>query len=40
MSYRVAFLDLDDTLYPPSSGVWDAIGERIQIFMMDRLGLS
>jgi len=40
MSYRVAFLDLDDTLYPPASGVWNAIGERIQVFMMDRLGLS
>jgi putative hydrolase of the HAD superfamily len=40
MSYRVAFLDLDDTLYPPASGVWNAIGERIQAFMMDRLGLS
>ncbi|MBM3148230.1 MAG: pyrimidine 5'-nucleotidase [Actinobacteria bacterium] len=40
MSYRVAFLDLDDTLYPPTSGVWNAIGERIQVFMMDRLGLS
>lgn len=40
MPYRVAFLDLDDTLYPPASGVWDAIGERIQIFMMDRLGLN
>lgn len=40
MVYRVAFLDLDDTLYPPASGVWNAIGERIQAFVMDRLGLS
>ncbi len=40
MTYRVVFLDLDDTLYPPSSGVWQAIGERIQVFMMDRLRLS
>jgi len=40
MTYRVVFLDLDDTLYPPSSGVWQAIGERIQVFMMDRLGLT
>jgi putative hydrolase of the HAD superfamily len=40
MGWRVVFLDLDDTLYPPSSGVWDAIGERIQAFVMDRLGLS
>ena len=40
MTYRVVYLDLDDTLYPPSSGVWQAIGERIQVFMMDRLGLT
>ena len=40
MGWRVVFFDLDDTLYPPSSGVWDAIGERIQAFVMDRLGLS
>jgi putative hydrolase of the HAD superfamily len=40
MSWRVVFLDLDDTLYPPSSGVWQAIGERIQAFMMDRLQLT
>ena len=40
MTYRVVFLDLDDTLYPPSSGVWQAIGERIQVFMMGRLGLT
>jgi len=40
MPFRVVFLDLDDTLYPPSSGVWQAIGERIQIFMMDRLGVT
>jgi putative hydrolase of the HAD superfamily len=40
VGWRVVFFDLDDTLYPPSSGVWDAIGERIQDFVMDRLGLS
>jgi putative hydrolase of the HAD superfamily len=40
MTYRVVYLDLDDTLYPPSSGVWQAIGQRIQVFMMDRLGLT
>lgn len=40
MDLRVAFLDLDDTLYPPADGVWDAIGERIQAFIMDRLALT
>jgi putative hydrolase of the HAD superfamily len=40
MSWRVVFFDLDDTLYPPSCGVWPAIGERIQAFLMDRLGVT
>jgi putative hydrolase of the HAD superfamily len=40
MSWRVVFFDLDDTLYPPSCGVWSAIGERIQAFLMDRLGVT
>ena len=31
--------DLDDTLYPPDSGVWQAIGERINRYMIERLGL-
>ncbi|MBI3763024.1 MAG: pyrimidine 5'-nucleotidase [Chloroflexi bacterium] len=34
-----AIFDLDDTLYPQTSGLWDAIGERINLFMIDRLGL-
>jgi FMN phosphatase YigB (HAD superfamily) len=28
--FRVLFLDLDDTLYPSTSGLWDATGERIE----------
>ncbi|MBI4770881.1 MAG: pyrimidine 5'-nucleotidase, partial [Chloroflexi bacterium] len=35
--YQVLFFDLDDTLYPGSSGLWDAIGERISLFMVERL---
>jgi putative hydrolase of the HAD superfamily len=31
-------LDLDDTLYPASSGLWEAIGERINRFMIDVVG--
>jgi putative hydrolase of the HAD superfamily len=34
------FLDLDDTLYPQGNGVWHAIGDRITLFLIDRLGLS
>jgi putative hydrolase of the HAD superfamily len=40
MSWSVVFFDLDDTLYPPSCGVWPAIGERIQAYVMDRLGVT
>jgi putative hydrolase of the HAD superfamily len=34
------FLDLDDTLYPNTSGVWDAVLERIQTYIELRLSLS
>ena len=33
------FLDLDDTLYPPSTGIWPAIGGRIDLYMIERLHL-
>ena len=39
-SYSTLLLDLDDTLYPPESGVWEAIGERIVTFVQERLRLS
>jgi putative hydrolase of the HAD superfamily len=32
------FFDMDDTLYPPASGVWRAIGGRINRFMIERVG--
>jgi putative hydrolase of the HAD superfamily len=37
--FRVLFLDLDDTLYPNSSGLWEAIRGRIRKYMVQRLGL-
>jgi putative hydrolase of the HAD superfamily len=40
MRYTTLFFDLDDTLYPPSSGVWDAIGVRIDQYMHERVGIS
>jgi putative hydrolase of the HAD superfamily len=39
MPWRTLFLDLDDTLYPSSSGLWDAIGDRISRFMTERVGI-
>lgn len=35
MSFEALIFDLDDTLYPSTSGVWDAIGHRIDRFMID-----
>ena len=37
--FRVLFLDLDDTLYPSSTGLWEAIGERILSYMVDVAGV-
>ena len=30
MEFTTLFLDLDDTLYPHTSGLWEAVGDRIQ----------
>jgi putative hydrolase of the HAD superfamily len=38
--FRTLLLDLDDTLYPASSGVWEAIGERINRFMIEAVGID
>lgn len=39
MSYTTLFFDLDDTLYPNSTGLWQAIRERMGQYMVERLGL-
>ena len=36
---RYALFDLDDTLYPSHTGLWSAIGERINQYMIERLDL-
>ena len=38
--YQTLLLDLDDTVYPASSGVWELIGERINRFMIDVVGID
>jgi pyrimidine 5'-nucleotidase len=35
---QVIFFDLDDTLYPRDSGIWEMIRKRIEFYMVDRLG--
>jgi pyrimidine 5'-nucleotidase len=38
MDFEIMFFDLDSTLYTESSGLWKAIGERIDLFMAQRMG--
>jgi len=40
MRFTTLFFDLDDTLYPSSSGLWPAIKDRMNLYMIERLGLS
>jgi putative hydrolase of the HAD superfamily len=37
---QILFIDLDDTLYPHDNGVWHAISNRIQEYLIQRIGLS
>jgi putative hydrolase of the HAD superfamily len=39
MPYSTLFFDLDETLYPARSGVWEAIARRIDLYMHVRLGI-
>jgi putative hydrolase of the HAD superfamily len=40
VKYTTIFFDLDDTLYPASTGLWQAIKERMTIYMRDRMGFE
>lgn len=40
MPITTVFFDLDDTVYPASSGLWNAIRDRISLYMHERLGIS
>lgn len=35
--FQTLLVDLDDTVYPGTSGLWDAIGVRINQFMVERV---
>lgn len=39
MPITTLFIDLDDTLYPHSSGLWPALRERISLYMVERLDI-
>ena len=38
MKIEVILFDLDDTLYPDTSGIWALIRERIDLFMIEKVG--
>jgi pyrimidine 5'-nucleotidase len=40
MRFTTVFFDLDDTLYPSSTGLWPAIQDRMNLYMCDRLGIT
>ncbi len=40
MKFTTLFFDLDDTLYPASSGLWEAIRQRISLYMYEVLDIS
>ena len=39
MRFTTLFFDLDDTLYPSSTGLWPAIKDRMTLYMIERVGL-
>jgi pyrimidine 5'-nucleotidase len=39
MRFTTIFFDLDDTLYPHSTGLWEAIKNRMNLYMVERMGL-
>jgi putative hydrolase of the HAD superfamily len=38
--FTTIFFDLDDTLYPASSGLWPALKERMNRYMIERMNIS
>jgi pyrimidine 5'-nucleotidase len=40
VQFTTIFFDLDDTLYPASTGLWHAIKERMNLYMRDQMGFA
>lgn len=40
MSLKCALFDLDNTLYSQTCGLWQEIGNRINLYMVERLGID
>ena len=39
MIFTTIFFDLDDTLYPSTTGLWGAIKERMNLYIRERVGI-
>jgi putative hydrolase of the HAD superfamily len=39
MCFTTMIFDVDDTLYPPSTGIWEAIGVRIEQYMVEKVSI-
>ena len=39
MPFTTLLVDLDDTVYPSGNGLWETIARRIDLFMIERLGI-
>jgi len=39
MYFKALFFDLDDTLYPSTNGLWDALRHRIDLYMIEKMKL-
>jgi putative hydrolase of the HAD superfamily len=39
-SKSILFFDLDDTLYPPNSGLWTSVSQRMDDYIQKKLGLT
>jgi len=40
MNFQLLLFDLDETIYPPTNGLWEAISVRMEDYMTNRLGFS
>lgn len=40
MTLTTLFFDLDDTIYPASTGLWQAIKARMDVYMHERMGFA
>lgn len=40
MTFTTLFIDLDETVYSPSFGIWESISARMEQYMHERLGLA